>query len=101
MERNKAAEDSGTKAEEAESSAGDDPETSSGIGGLDQSVGYIVHFANVIELYQRKIQNCFGCGSPDHLVKGCPKDLSKTTQKACLNTKEGTMKKGGWTLRNQ
>ena len=40
--------------EEAKSSAGEDAETLSGIGGADQSVGYIVCFANMVELYQRK-----------------------------------------------
>ena len=52
---------------------------SGGVGGADQSVGYIVHFSHVIEVYQRKKQNCFGYGSPDHLLKDCQKDLSKTT----------------------
>ena len=37
--------------EEAKSSAGEDTETSSRVGGVDQSVGYIVHFASVVELY--------------------------------------------------
>ena len=54
-------------------------------GGADQSVGYIIHFANAVELYQKKNQNCFGCSSHDHLIKDCLKDLSKTTQKVCLN----------------
>ena len=97
MESNKPEEDLGVKPEgeeEAESSAGEDVETSSGVGGADQSVGYIVHFANVVEMYQRKIQNCFRCGSPHHLITDCPKDLSKTTQKVCLNAKEGMTKKG-------
>ena len=82
MESNRAAEDSGMKAkeeEEDESSEGENPETLSGVGGADQSVGCIVHCANVVKLYQRKSQNCFTCGSPDHCMKDCPKDLSKTT----------------------
>ena len=57
VESNKAAEDSCMKAEEeeeAESSAGENPETSSGVEEVDQSVGYIVHFANVVKLYQSK-----------------------------------------------
>ena len=54
VESNEAAEDSGMKEEEAESSAGEDPETSSG--GTDQLVGYIVCFANAVELYQWKNQ---------------------------------------------
>ena len=80
--------------EEAESSAGEDIETSSGIRGADQSVGYIVHFANAVELYQKKNQNCFRCGSPDHIMRDCLEDLSKTTQKVSLNMKEGMTKKG-------
>ena len=40
--------------EEAESSAREDVETSSRVGGADQSVGYIVCFANAVELYQKK-----------------------------------------------
>ena len=41
-------------------------------------------------------KNCFGSSSLDHIVKDCPKDLSKVARKASLNTKEGVMKKGGW-----
>ena len=84
MESNKAKEDSGAKPEEEEeamSSAGEDAETSSGVRGVDQSVGNIVCFANMVKLGQRKNQNCFGCGSPDHHVRDCLKDLSKTIQK--------------------
>ena len=40
--------------EEAESSDEEDPETLNGIGGADQLVGYIIHFANAGKLYQRK-----------------------------------------------
>ena len=83
--------------EEAESSEEEDPETWSGIGGADQPVSYIIHFVNTVELYQKKNWNCFGCGSPDHLVKNCPKDLSKIARKVSLNVKEVMMKKGGWT----
>ena len=84
--------------EEAEFSAGEDADTLSGVGGVDQSVGCIVCFANVVKLYQRKNQNCFQCGSPEHLMKDCPKVLSKTTQKVSLNVKEGRMKNGGWAI---
>ena len=97
VESNEAAEDSGTKEEreeEAKSLAGEDQKTLSGVVGVDQSVGYIVHFANAVELYQSKDQNCFGCGSPDHLIKDCLKDLSWTAWKVSLNVKEGMMKKG-------
>ena len=51
VECKRVAEDSGMKAEEAESSDREDPETSSGVGGSDQSVQYIVHFANLVKLY--------------------------------------------------
>ena len=81
--------------EEAESSDGEDPETSSGTGGADQPVNYIVHFTNAVKLYQKKNWNCFGCGSPDHLMRDCLKDLSKTSQRVSLNAKEGMAKKGG------
>ena len=40
--------------EEAKSSDEEDLETSSGIGGADQLVSYIVCFANAVKLYQRK-----------------------------------------------
>ena len=80
--------------EEAESSEGDQ-ETPSEIGGANQPMSYIICFANAVRLYQKKKQNCFGCGSPNHLVKDCPKGLSRVTRKASLNVKEGTTKKGG------
>ena len=54
--------------EEAESSD-EDLETLSGIGGAYQPVGYIVCFANVVKLHQRKNGNCFRCGSSDHLMR--------------------------------
>ena len=57
VESNEVAEDSGMKAEEAEeagSSEGEDPETSSGVRGTDQSIGNIICFANAVELYQWK-----------------------------------------------
>ena len=68
VENNKAEEDSGVKPEgeeEAESTAGEDVETSNKGEEADQSVGYIVCCANAVELYQNKNQN-FGCSSPDH-----------------------------------
>ena len=103
-ENNKAEEDLGMKPEGeegAESSAEEDAETSSGVGEADQWVGYIVHFAIVVELYEKKNQNCFRCSSPDHLMRDCLKDLSKTTQKVSLNAKEGMTKKGGWAPQTQ
>ena len=82
--------------EEVESSEGD-PETPSESGGADQALSYIIQFSNAVKLYQKKNQNCFGCGSPDHLVKDCPMDLSKVTRKVSLNAKKGMAKKGSWT----
>ena len=100
VENTETEEDSSVKQEgeeEAESSVEEHAETSRGVRGTAQSVGYIIHFANVVELYQRKNQNCFRFGSPDHLMRDCPKDLSKTTQKVSLNAKEGIAKEGSWT----
>ena len=75
----------------------EDPETFSDLCGANQPISYIVHYANAMELYQKKTQNCFGCGSPNHLIRDCPKHVGKVAWKASLNAKEGTMKKGDWT----
>ena len=69
--------------------------TSGEVGNVDPLLSYIMQFANAVELYQKKNCNCFGCGSPDHLVKDCPKELGKTARKVGLNMKEGTAKKQG------
>ena len=66
------------------------------VSSADQLLGYIIWFTNVVELYLKKNCNFLRCGSPDHLVKGCPKDLGKTARKVGLNLKEGMGKKGGW-----
>ena len=63
----------------------------------DQPMEYIICFAKAVKLYQQKNRSCFLSGSPNHLMRDCPKDISKAAQKADLNTKEGTAKKGGWT----
>ena len=81
---------------ETESSAQEDMAMSGDFGMADQLLGYIVQFTNAVELYQKKICNCFECGSPDHLVKDCLKDLGKTARKVGLSLKEGMAKKGGW-----
>ena len=70
------------------------------VGNADWPLGYITWFASAVELYQKKNHNVFGCGSPDHLMKDCPKDLGKTTRKEGLNLKERMVKKGGWFLRS-
>ena len=93
-------EDSGPKPDqekEAESSAEEDVGMSGKVGSTNLLLSYIVQFANAVELYQKKNCNCFGSGSPDHLVKDCPKDLGKTARKIGLNLKEGMAKKGGQT----
>ena len=80
VEYHETGEDSGpkpNKEKEAEHSAKEDTEVSGKVGGTDQSLGYIIQFTNTVELYQKKNCNCFRCGSPDHLVKGCPKELGK------------------------
>ena len=61
-----------------ESSADEVAKKLGGVGGRDQSMGYINHFANVVKLYQQKNRSCFGCRSPNHLMWDCPKDISKT-----------------------
>ena len=86
--------------EEAESSD-EDPETLSGIGGADQQVGYIIQFDNAVELHQKENQNCFRCGSLDHLMRDCPKDHNKITQRVSVNVKEGTTRNGGWARQKQ
>ena len=81
---------------EAESPAEEDAGTTGEVGNVDTSLGYITLFANVVKLYQKRNHDCFGSGSPDHLVKDCPKEMGKTTRKVCLNLKERMAKKGYW-----
>ena len=98
VENHEMEKDSGPKPnreKDTESSAEEDVGTLDKVGDADQLLGYIMQYANAVELYQKKNCNCFMCGSPDHLVKDCPKDLGKTTRKVGLNLKEGTAKKGG------
>ena len=100
VEDHEVEEDSSPKPSEekgAESSAEEDIGQSGEGVGTDQLLGYIVQFANAVELYQKKNLNCFRCGNLDHLVKDCTKDLGKTTRKVGLNLKEGMAKKGGQT----
>ena len=91
--------DSGAKQEgegETEPLADKEDQASSGAEGTDQPMEYIIHFAKAVKLYQQNNRSCFRCGSPNHLMWDCPKDISKSAQKAELNTKEGTAKNGGW-----
>ena len=92
-------EDSGPKPDEEKeikSPAEEDAGMTGEIGDVNLSLGYIMWFANAVELYQKKNHSCFGCGSPDNLVNDCPKELGKAMRKVGFNSKEGTTKKGGW-----
>ena len=94
---NEVEENSGAKQEgdgQTASSADKEAKTSGGLGGMDQPVEYIVCFAKAVKLYQQKNRSCFGCRSSDHLMRDCPKDISKPAQKADLNTKDGMAEKG-------
>ena len=80
LEDHETEEDSGPKPDgekEAKSSAEEGMGMSGKVGGTDQSLDYIVQFTNAVELYQKKNCNCFGHGSPNQMVKDCPKDLGK------------------------
>ena len=50
---------------------------------------------------KKKNWNCFRCGSPDHLVMDCPKDLGKVTRKVSLNPKRGQQRREARPLRIQ
>ena len=65
-----------------EPSTDEDVKASGRAGGTDQSMEYIIHFTKAVMLYQKKNRSCFRCGSPDHLVWDCLKDISKSAQKA-------------------
>ena len=82
-------EDSGPKpkGEEAKSSAEEDMGMSGQVCNMDLSLGYITWFTYAVELYPKKKCNCFGCGSLDHPVKDCPKDLGRTAREVGLNLK--------------
>ena len=60
----------------------------------DKPMEYIVCFPKVVELYQQKNRSYFGCGSPNHLMWDCPKDISKSAWKVDLNIMEGMAKMG-------
>ena len=97
-------EDSGPKPNdetEAESPAEEDARLTVEVSDVEPSLGYIVWFANVVELYQKKNCNCFRCGNPHHLMKNCPKELVKVTRMVGLNSKEGMVKKGGQSSQKQ
>ena len=91
-------EDSGPKPDgekKVKSSAYEDVGVTGQVGNIDLSLGYIVQFTNVVELYQEENHNCFRCCSPDHLVKDFPEELGKTVRKVGLDLKEEPVKKGG------
>ena len=98
VEDHKTEEDSDPKCDgekEAESSAEEDAGMTGEVSNVDPSLGYVMWFASAVELYQKRNHNCFGCGSPDHLVKVYPKEMGKTVRKVGLNLKDGMAKKGG------
>ena len=80
---------------EADSPAEEDVGMTGEVSDVDPLLGNIVRFAIAVELYQKKNCNLFRCGSPDHLVKECPKELGKAKRKVGLNSKEGMVEKGG------
>ena len=82
---------------EMEPSADKEVKVSDGEGGTYQPMEYIVSFTKAVKLYQQKNRSWFGCGSPNHIMWDCLKDISKSAWKVDLNTKEGTAKKGGQT----
>ena len=86
--------------EETKPSADEEVEALGEVEEADQSIKYIACFAKAVELYQKKNKDCFGCGSPDHLIWDCPKNISRSIQKTYLNMREGTANKGGWALRS-
>ena len=74
VEDHETEEDSGQKPDwekEAMSSAEEDVGMSGEVGDVGPQ------FTNAVDLHQKKNHNCSGCGSPDHLMTDCPKDLGK------------------------
>ena len=64
--------DSGAKQEregEIQPSADEEVKSSGRAEGIDQPMGYIIHFAKVVKLYQKKKRSYFGWGSHDHLMR--------------------------------
>ena len=100
VEDHETEEDSGPKPDrekETESSAEEDAGMIGKVSDLNPLLGFVVQFANVVELYQkRELQLLWGVGSLDHPVKDCLREMWKTARKVGLNLKEGTVKKGGW-----
>ena len=84
VEDHETEEDSGPKLDkekEAEFPAEEDVEMTGEVGDVDPWLGYIMQFANAVELYQKKNHSCFRCSNPNHLVKDPPKELGKATRK--------------------
>ena len=79
---------------EVKSSAEEDTGLVGEAGDIDQSLDYIIWFANAVELYQKKKCNCFRCGSLDHLVKDCPKDLGKNCKEGRFKLERGDAEEG-------
>ena len=49
----------------------------------DSSLGFVTWFAN-----------CFGSGSPDHLVKDCPKEMGENCQEGRFKLERGDGREG-------
>ena len=98
VEDHEAKEDSGPKPDEekeTESPAEENAEMTGEIGDVKPPLDYIAQFTNAVELYQKKNHSCFGCGSPNHLVKDSLKELGKAMRKVGFNSKERMAKMGG------
>ena len=67
--------------EEAEPSADEGVEASGEVDEGDECIKYIACCAKVVELCQKKNKNCFGCGSPDHLIWDCQRMLADLPRK--------------------
>ena len=87
--------EAGRRRRDVELLADDEVEVSGGAGGTGELKEYIICFTKTVKLYQQKNRSCFGYRIPDHLMWDCPKDISKSAEKADLNIKEGMAKKGG------
>ena len=79
---------------EIDPSADEDVKVSSREEETDQTIEYIVDFGKVVELYQKKNKSCFGCGSPDHLIWNCSKDISKSAHSSVFKYERGNSKEG-------
>ena len=64
------------------------------VGNVDPLLDFIMWFANVLELYQKRNCSSFGYGSPDHLVKDCPKEMGENCQEGRFKLERGDGEEG-------